>query len=86
MQGTQEIWAQPLGQEDPREQEPALLVLVLATHSSTLAWKVPGTEETGGFQSMGGSTASDTTKQVSTMPASDPSCHLSSTKSRDLAG
>ena len=25
----------------------------MATHSSTLAWKVPGTEEPGGLQSMG---------------------------------
>ena len=25
----------------------------MATHSSTLAWKMPGTEEPGGLQSMG---------------------------------
>ena len=25
----------------------------MATHSSTLAWKIPRTEETGGLQSMG---------------------------------
>ena len=25
----------------------------MATHSSTLAWRVPGTEEPGGLQSMG---------------------------------
>ena len=25
----------------------------MATHSSTLAWKIPGTEESGGLQSMG---------------------------------
>ena len=25
----------------------------MATHSSTLAWKIPGTEEPGGLQSMG---------------------------------
>ena len=25
----------------------------MATHSSTLAWKIPWTEETGGLQSMG---------------------------------
>ena len=30
----QETWVQPLGQEDPLEKE-------MATHSSTLAWKIP---------------------------------------------
>ena len=30
------------GQEDPLEKE-------MATHSSTLAWKIPWTEETGGL-------------------------------------
>ena len=35
-----------LGQEDPLEKE-------MATHSSTLAWKIPGTEKPGGLQSMG---------------------------------
>ena len=35
-----------LGQEDPLEKE-------TATHSSTLAWKIPWTEELGGLQSMG---------------------------------
>ena len=41
----QEIWVQSLGQEDPLEKE-------MATHSSTLAWKIPWTEEPGGLQSM----------------------------------
>ena len=36
----------PLGQEDPLEEE-------MATHSSTLAWKIPWMEEPGGLQSMG---------------------------------
>ena len=36
----------PLGQEDPLEKE-------VAAHSSTLAWKIPRTEEPGGLQSMG---------------------------------
>ena len=43
------IWetrVQSLGQEDPREEE-------MATHSSTLAWRIPWTEEPGGLQSMG---------------------------------
>ena len=35
-----------LGQEDPLEKE-------LAIHSSTLAWKIPWTEEPDGLQSMG---------------------------------
>ena len=34
-----------LGQEDPLEKE-------MATHSSTLAWEIPWTEEPGGLQSM----------------------------------
>ena len=40
-----EIWVQSLGQEDPLEKE-------MATHSSTLAWRIPWTEELGGLQSM----------------------------------
>ena len=35
-----------LGREDPLEKE-------MATHSSTLAWKIPWTEEHGGLQSTG---------------------------------
>ena len=35
-----------LGQEDPLEKE-------MATHSSTLAWRIPWMEEPGGLQSMG---------------------------------
>ena len=35
-----------LGQEDPLEKE-------MATHSSTLAWKIPWTEEPGRLQSVG---------------------------------
>ena len=42
----QETWAQPLGQEDPLEEE-------MATHPSILAWRIPWTEEPGGLQSMG---------------------------------
>ena len=39
-------WVQSLGQEDPLEKE-------MATHSSTLAWKIPWAEEPGRLQSMG---------------------------------
>ena len=42
----QENRVQPLGQEDPLEKE-------MATHSSTLAWKIPWTEEPGKLQPMG---------------------------------
>ena len=42
----QETWVQSLGREDPLEKE-------MATHSSILAWKFPGTEEPGRLQSMG---------------------------------
>ena len=41
-----EIRVRSLGQEDPLEKE-------MATHSSTLAWKIPWTEEPGRLQSMG---------------------------------
>ena len=42
----QETWVQSLGREDPLKKE-------MATHSSTLAWKIPWTEEPGRLQSMG---------------------------------
>ena len=35
MQETQETWVQSLGQEDPLKKE-------MPTHSSILAWKIPG--------------------------------------------
>ena len=42
----QETQVLSLGQKDPLEKE-------MATHSSTLAWKLPWMEEPGGLQSMG---------------------------------
>ena len=39
-----QVWF--LGLEDPLEKE-------MATHSSVLAWEIPGTEEPGGLQSIG---------------------------------
>ena len=42
----QETWVQSLGWEDPLEKE-------METHSSTLAWKIPGTGEPGRLQYMG---------------------------------
>ena len=41
-----ETRVQSLGQEDPLEKK-------MATHSSTLAWKIPWMEEPDGLQSMG---------------------------------
>ena len=41
-----ETWVQSLGQEDPLEKE-------MANLSSTLAWKIPWTEERGRLQSTG---------------------------------
>ena len=41
-----ETWVPALGWEDPLEKE-------MAIHSSTIAWKIPRTEEPGRLQSMG---------------------------------
>ena len=41
-----DTWVRSLGWEDPLEKE-------MATHSSTLAWKTPWTEEPGRLQSLG---------------------------------
>ena len=41
----QETQVRSLGLEDPLEKE-------MATHSSVLAWRIPGTEEPGGLPSM----------------------------------
>ena len=42
----QETWVRSLGQEDPLEKE-------MATHSGTLAWKIPWMEKPGRLQSVG---------------------------------
>ena len=41
-----ETWVRSRGREDPLEKE-------MATHSSTLAWRIPWMEEPGGLKSMG---------------------------------
>ena len=41
-----ETWVRSLGREDPLEKE-------MAIHFSTIAWKIPWTEEPGRLQSMG---------------------------------
>ena len=42
----QETWVRSLGREDPLEKG-------MPTHSSTFAWTIPWSEESGGQQSMG---------------------------------
>ena len=42
----QDTWLRSLGREDPLEKR-------MATHSSTLAWRIPRTEDRGRLQSMG---------------------------------
>ena len=41
-----ETWIQSLGWKDPLEEG-------ITTHSNSLAWRIPWTEEPGGLQSMG---------------------------------
>ena len=45
MQEIQESQVQALGEEDPLKEE-------MATHSSVLAWRIPGMAEPGGLPSM----------------------------------
>ena len=44
--GVRETQVRSLGREDPLEKE-------MATHSSTLAWRIPWTQEPGRLQPMG---------------------------------
>ena len=46
MQETYETGVRSLDEEDPLEEG-------TATHSSILAWRIPGTQEPGGLQSVG---------------------------------
>ena len=52
-----ETWVRSLGQEDPLEKE-------MATHCSTLAWKIPWTEEPGARYSPWGRKESDMTERL----------------------
>ena len=52
----QETWVQSLDQEDPLEKR-------MATYSSILAWRIPGTEKPGGILSLG-LKESDMTEQL----------------------
>ena len=47
------MWVRSLGQEDPLEEE-------MATHSSVLAWEIPGTEEPDGLHTVDGVAKSQT--------------------------
>ena len=51
-----ETWVPSLGREDPLEKE-------MATHCSTLAWRIPRTEEPGA--TIHGVAESDTTERLS---------------------
>ena len=58
----QETQLQSLSWEDPLEKG-------MATHSNTLAWRIPWTEESGGVYSpWGGCKESDTTEQLTHTP------------------
>ena len=62
----QEPWVRSLGREDPLEED-------VATHSSILAWRVPGTEEPGGLQSVGSKRVGhDSATSTSTSATSRP--------------
>ena len=52
----QETWVQSLGWEDSLEEE-------MATHSSILAWRIPGIEEPSGLPSLGFLVAAEAAKK-----------------------
>ena len=52
-----ETWVRSQDREDPLEKE-------VAIHSSTIAWKIPWTEEPGRPQSMGLQRGGDTTERL----------------------
>ena len=54
MQETQEMWVQPLGQEEGNGNPlPLPGRRAMATHSSILVWRIRWTEEPGRLQSIG---------------------------------
>ena len=73
LRAMRETQVQSLGREDPLEKE-------TATHSSTLAWKIPWTEEPGRLQSMGHK-ESDMTEQLH---FASPCCLLLSEAWREM--
>ena len=60
-----ETWVRPLDREDSLEKE-------MATHSSTLAWKIPWMEEPGASYCPWGHKESDTTEWFHIFPPSTP--------------
>ena len=56
----QETWVQALGWEDPLEKG-------IATFYSILAWKIPGTEESGGLQSAAAAAAAKSLQSCPTL-------------------
>ena len=85
---TQETWVQPLGQEDPLEEE-------TASHSSILVWEIPRTEEPDGLQSMRSQRSQTRLKRLSSSssllensrplsPVSEPQTPLSSLGTQDF--
>ena len=54
-----ETWVQPLSWEDALQEG-------MATHSSTLAWRIPWTEEPGGLQSKGSDMTEHTPRKMRT--------------------
>ena len=71
-----ETWVQSLGWEDPLEED-------MATRSSILAWKIPRTEEPGGYGPWGRK-ESDTTKHAHTHKTSGRCMSLWSLKLKIL--
>ena len=61
----QETWVRFLGREDSLEKE-------MATHSNTLAWRIPWTEEPGGLQSMGSQSWTQLSDYTSSTTPSSP--------------
>ena len=53
----QETWFQSMGWDDPLEED-------MATHSITLAWRIPGTDSLTGYSPQGYK-ESDTTEELS---------------------
>ena len=58
------MWVRSLGQEDPMQKE-------MATHSSVLAWRIPGTGEPGGLPSMGVTQSRTRLKRLSSSNSKD---------------
>ena len=60
-----ETWVRSLGREDPLEKK-------MAIHSSTIAWKIPWTEEPGRLQSMGSQRVRQRLSDVPDVPDVEP--------------